>query len=82
MSKKISDIKVHKILTLYADGNSTHDVSKLTDVSQTQVRRILKKNNMNIRQVKTSKDIERQICALYDSEESSEKLPHICNKSI
>lgn len=74
MPKKISDVKVREVITSYIEGNSTHDVSKLTGVSQTQVRRILKKNNINVRKTKTSEDIEKQICALYNLGESSEKI--------
>jgi len=63
-----------QIISLYKDGNSIAKVSQTTGVSHTQVRRILKKNNIARRSNKTSADIEQEILRRYQAGENSEVL--------
>lgn len=64
----------NNIINLYKDGNSIRKVAVLTGISATQIRRILKKNNVEARDIKTSKEIEKQIIERYNSGINSEIL--------
>ena len=63
-----------QIIDLYESGKSSYEVSKLTGVSPTQVRRILKKYSIQARDNKTSQEIEDGIIERYTNGESSEKI--------
>lgn len=65
---------VAKIIELYQSGLSTHKVAKELNVSQSQVRRVLDRNNIKTRPKKTDDNIERIILGRYLSGESSEKI--------
>lgn len=64
----------NKIIELYESGKSSYEVSKLTGVSATQVRRILNKYSVKMKDNKTPDKIEDQIIERYTNGESSEKI--------
>lgn len=48
---KYSNLDENKICQMYEDGKSTHEISKLLDISNTPIKRILRKNNIKLRNV-------------------------------
>jgi DNA invertase Pin-like site-specific DNA recombinase len=65
---------MEKVIELYKSGLSIRKVSDETGISATQVRRILKKNNIQARSLRTESVIEEDIVRRYVSGESSEQI--------
>jgi intein-encoded DNA endonuclease-like protein len=63
-----------EIINLYKEGLSGKKIQDQTGVSATQVRRILKKNNIQARSNKTEDTIEKDIIEKYNQGLSSEKI--------
>jgi intein-encoded DNA endonuclease-like protein len=63
-----------EIVESYLSGNSTYKVAELFGMSQTQIRRILSKNNIIARSTKTDTNKEEEIIKLYSDGISSEKI--------
>lgn len=62
------------IVNSYLAGNSGYKVAKLFNTSQTQVRRILERNGVNGRSLRTPAEVENKIIEAYLGGESSEKI--------
>ena len=67
------------IVNSYLAGNSGYKVAKLFNTSQTQVRRILERNGVNGRSLRTPEEVENKIIEAYLGGESSEKIAAWCN---
>ncbi len=65
---------MNDVIELYESGLSIHKVSEKTGISATQVRRILQKNNVKARSLRTDFDLENVIVGRYTSGESSEHI--------
>lgn len=63
-----------EIVNAYKSGLSTYKVAKTFNISQTQVRRILVRNEIQGRSTKTANEIELAIIERYKNNESSEKI--------
>lgn len=64
----------NNVVELYKSGLSTHKVAKETNISQSQVRRILKKHNVASRPTRMDPVLEKEIFNKYNAGESSEKI--------
>lgn len=66
------------IIDSYLAGNSGYKVAKLFNTSQTQVRRILDRNGIDGRSLRTPVEVENKIIEAYLGGESSEKIAKWC----
>lgn len=66
--------KDSEIIQLYNDGNSSRTIASITGVSNTQVRRILTKNNVSFRSTRTDESIEKEIVEKYIDGQSAESI--------
>lgn len=67
------------IVNSYLAGSSGYKVAKLFNTSQTQVRRILERNGVSGRYLRTPAEVENKIIEAYLGGESSEKIAEWCN---
>lgn len=63
-----------EIIKYYLEGNSSYQTAKHFNISATQIRRILSKNNIKGRSTKTDSEIEERIIELYKSGINSENM--------
>lgn len=73
MIKKITATD-QEIIDSYLAGNSGFKVAKLLGTSQTQVRRVLERNGISGRSIKTDDELEKEIIQKYLDGTSSEKI--------
>jgi tRNA1(Val) A37 N6-methylase TrmN6 len=64
----------NQVIELYESGKSSYEVSDITGISATQVRRILKKFSIEAKHIRTPIVIENKIVDRYMAGDSSEKI--------